>query len=43
MRGIWRLAAGLVLLGAASIAGAEIVVGVSISGSGPGALLGIPT
>ena len=43
MRGFWRLAAGLVLLGAVSIVSAEIVVGVSISGSGPGASLGIPT
>lgn len=43
MRNFWRLAASLVLLGAASMASAEIVIGVSISGSGPGASLGIPT
>lgn len=43
MRGLGRLAAGLVFLGAVSIANAEIVIGVSISGTGPGASLGIPT
>ena len=43
MRGFWRLAASLVFLGAASMASAEIVVGVSISATGPGASLGIPT
>ena len=43
MCNVWRLAASLVLFGAASMACAEIVIGVSISGSGPGASLGIPT
>ncbi|MSQ70664.1 MAG: ABC transporter substrate-binding protein [Betaproteobacteria bacterium] len=42
MQKIGVLAAGWVLMGVALLANAEIVIGVSVSGTGPGAALGIP-